>query len=346
MSKKSVVSLPSNLTKDKSKLNKASKNTVALKVEGSPSKTAFELDSILDSALDEFEAQELDKKSKIDDSKPFEQRGIKDDNAEEELRKQELLKMMGSLQDKSYGPVLQNTLRALSTTNEGNETVESLFDQLQQQFGADYQPGYLPKGPDDSEGIENADRTIASTLQMLATAQQGMEGFEASKLEDVGEQMMEDMVAQFENLGEREDYNEVIDGVMRQLLSKDLMYEPTKMICSKFPEWLALHRSSLEVTEYTNYGKMYQSFQKLLAVYDTEPDNFPRLMELMYDMQQYGQPPAEIIKDLAPGLRFDENGMPIMPNMGAGMMPGAGGEGFPDMTEMASRMGTDQCVIS
>ena len=36
-----------------------------------------------------------------------------------------------------------------------------------------------------------------------------MEGFEASKLEDVGEQMMEDMVAQFENLGEREDYNEV-----------------------------------------------------------------------------------------------------------------------------------------
>lgn len=45
-------------------------------------------------------------------------------------------------------------------------------------------------------------------------------------------------------------------------------------------------------------------------------------MELMFDMQQYGQPPAEIIKDLAPGLKFDENGMPIMPNMGAGMMPG------------------------
>lgn len=45
-------------------------------------------------------------------------------------------------------------------------------------------------------------------------------------------------------------------------------------------------------------------------------------MELLFDMQQYGQPPAEIIKDLAPGLKFDENGMPIMPNMGPGMMPG------------------------
>lgn len=43
-------------------------------------------------------------------------------------------------------------------------------------------------------------------------------------------------------------------------------------------------------------------------------------MELLFDMQQYGQPPAEIIKDLAPGLKFDENGMPVMPNMGAGKL--------------------------
>lgn len=35
---------------------------------------------------------------------------------------------------------------------------------------------------------------------------------------------------------------QVIDGVMRQLLSKDLMYEPTQQICEKFPEWLAIHR--------------------------------------------------------------------------------------------------------
>jgi len=74
-----------------------------------------------------------------------------------------------------------------------------------------------------------------------------------------------------------------------------------------------------------------------------------RLMELMFDMQQYGQPPAEIIKDLAPGLQFDENGMPIMPNMGAGMMPEMGmpgGEGLPNMAEMAGNMANEQCCIS
>lgn len=69
-------------------------------------------------------------------------------------------------------------------------------------------------------------------------------------------------------------------------------------------------------------------------------------MELMFDMQQYGQPPAEIIKDLAPGLKFDENGMPIMPNMGAGMMPEMPGEGLPNMAEMAGNMANGQCCIS
>lgn len=71
-----------------------------------------------------------------------------------------------------------------------------------------------------------------------------------------------------------------------------------------------------------------------------------RLMELMFDMQQYGQPPADIIKDLAPGLKFDENGMPIMPNMGAGFVPEMpGGNGLPNLAEMSQNMAQGQCVI-
>jgi hypothetical protein len=75
----------------------------------------------------------------------------------------------------------------------------------------------------------------------------------------------------------------------------------------------------------------------------------------MQEMQETGQPPSEIVKELAPGLEFDGEGMPVMPNMvrilvlycaiccilvvilmccirfqGAGMFPGmAGLPGFP-----------------
>ena len=55
---------------------------------------------------------------------------------------------------------------------------------------------------------------VAATLKMIAEAQKGMEGFEAGKLEEVGETMMEDMMQQFEAMGEKEDYDEV-----RQILT-------------------------------------------------------------------------------------------------------------------------------
>jgi peroxin-19 len=69
-------------------------------------------------------------------------------------------------------------------------------------------------------------------------------------------------------------------------------------------------------------------------------------MELMFDLQQYGQPPADIIKGLAPGLQFDENGMPIMPNMGSGLMPEVpGGTTMPNLGEAATAMANGQCCI-
>ena len=38
-------------------------------------------------------------------------------------------------------------------------------------------------------------------------------------------------------------------------------------------------RGNLSILEYENYGKMYQAFQRLLATYDTEPDNVSRYVE-------------------------------------------------------------------
>lgn len=305
----------------------------------------MDLDAILDQALDDFDDQEISKQAKevAEASKGLDE----ERKAEETRRKNELLKMMDSMKDPEHGSSLQSTLKQLSGTSEGVESVDSLFKQLSEGFETAHKDSYLPDGPNDIEGIEKADAEVAKTLQMVGSAQQGMEGFEAGKMEAAGEDMMEEMMAQFEALGDKEDYNEVIDGVMRQLLSKDMMYDPTKQVCDKFPEWLAIHKAGLSEPEYNNYGRQYQSFQKILAVYDTEPDNFPRLMELMFDMQQYGQPPADLIKDLAPGLKFDENGMPIMPNMGAGMMPDMpGGEGLPNLAEMSGNMAQGQCSIS
>ncbi|KUF67077.1 Methylglutaconyl-CoA hydratase [Phytophthora nicotianae] len=55
--------------------------------------------------------------------------------------------------------------------------------------------------------------------------------------------------------------------------------------------------------QYTGeYGKQYQYFQQIVAVYESEPDNYARLSGLMQGMQETGQPPSEIVKDLAPAF--------------------------------------------
>lgn len=298
----------------------------------------IDLDKILDDALDDFEEKDL--ATKAGDLEP-------NDHHEDTMKnkRMQMLKMMDNLDNPDSGEAVRTALRDLSQTKAGNDTVEDLFANLSKKFDSSFKPSFVPNNLNDQESdIDGADRTISATLKMLAETQKGMEGFEAGKIEGVGETMMEEMMQQFQALGDREDYNEVIDGVMRQLLSKDLMYIPIQQICGKFPEWLAFHKESLRESDYCNYGKMYQAFQKILAVYDVEPDNFPRLMELMFDIQQYGQPPAEIIKDLAPGLKFDENGMPIMPNMGPGIMPG--GDGFPGVTDVNGQMAEGLCLIS
>lgn len=240
---------------------------------------SHDLDAILDSALDDFEEQALQEKLVA------ETKAKEDADHEHELQMAELEKLetqkkmqdlMASLQDPQYGDVLQSTLKSLSHTSEGVQNVDELFDNLATQFQTGLKPNLYPNSTQDEAGIQLGDREVAATMSMIGRAQQGMEGFEPAKLEEVGENMMEEMIQQFEALGEKEDYNEVIDGVMRQLLSKDLMYDPTKQICDKFPEWLAIHRKNLTQAEYNNYGKQYQCFQRILAVYDTEPDNFPR----------------------------------------------------------------------
>jgi len=130
--------------------------------------------------------------------------------------------------------------------------------------------------------------------------------------------MMGEMASGFEDVlrgcseGKDPSVEGAVDGMLRQLLGKDLMYRPMRDICDKFPEWLVEHKEGLSEEEYQRYGKQYQCFQRIVTVYETKPDDFDRLSELMHDIQEYGMPPPELIRELAPGLRFDEKGMPKM----------------------------------
>ena len=90
-----------------------------------------------------------------------------------------------------------------------------------------------------------------------------MEGMESGQAEQMGEEMMKEMMKEFEKMGEKEDFQNVIDGMMRQLLSKEVMYTPMKQICEKYPEWLAENEAQLASEDYERYGHQYQYFQQV-----------------------------------------------------------------------------------
>mmetsp|Transcript_20451 Transcript_20451/g.42030 ORF Transcript_20451/g.42030 Transcript_20451/m.42030 type:complete len:366 (-) Transcript_20451:52-1149(-) len=125
------------------------------------------------------------------------------------------------------------------------------------------------------------------------------------------------------------DTDNFMDGMMEELLSKELMYEPMKQVTEKFPSWLEAQKGKLSPEEWDKRNKQFACFQKLVAAYEgTESEQQTmKILELMQEVQEYGQPPAEIIQDIAPGLELDEEGLPKMNAMPPFMGGGSGNPG-------------------
>ena len=146
-------------------------------------------------------------------------------------------KLISDLQNPVYGDALQESLKSLSGTMEGVDTIEDYLDDKFKDV----------KHKDTTE----ADRTVNKLLDDLGKAGANFEGMETTQVETMGEDIMSQMMGEFEKMGEKEDYQEVIDGMMRQLLSKELMYDPMKQVCIKYPEWLAEAKVRREATRTT-----------------------------------------------------------------------------------------------
>ena len=323
-----------------------------------------DLDAILDDALDEFEEEER-------------ARDVLDVEGDKDLA--EIAKSLKERpnpstanQDRSQDrndEVIQRIQQLMvdMTSEKGGNTFESSMRSIGSNFeGMDQMMGMLQSSSSSSSGSSGdmaevtAERLRDDTFrfmeemgeQVAGTESGGGNELDPDLIEEGGETLMTEMLSELEKMGGKEDYEGVVDGIMRQLLSKEIMHEPIKQVVDEFPRWLARKRDALSPEEYQNYGHQYQCFQRLLAVYETEPDNFGRLMELMFEIQQYGQPPAEIIRELAPGLEFDEEGMPVMPNMGANMFPTSEGPGgmpsfMPGQPSSAPPIpGAENCVVS
>ncbi|XP_072963626.1 peroxisome biogenesis protein 19-2-like [Typha angustifolia] len=168
-----------------------------------------------------------------------------------------------------------------------------------------------PKGNYASEALEKLTQQTHEAVRGLesvtATVPPRGEGIDS-------EVMVEEFVKQFEELAGSQDMESIVETMMQQLLSKEILYEPMKEIGERYPKWLEKHKNGLSQEEYDRYYHQYQLILKLNEVYDKEPDNFPKVVELMQKMQECGQPPNDIVQELAPDLDLSNLGQ-LSPEM-------------------------------
>lgn len=164
--------------------------------------------------------------------------------------------------------------------------------------------------PSGGDPVEAAIRNLVDNM-----AQQARNLEDVDNDDDIDElpnvPNMDELSHLMENLlgGDNSDANAdaVLNGMMEQLLSKELMYEPMKQVAERFPQWLREHQND---ADYAQRLLQSQCFEQLVHVYETEPHNGAKLMDLMTEAQEFGQPPSEIVQAIAPGMELDADGMP------------------------------------
>jgi Pex19 protein family len=103
----------------------------------------------------------------------------------------------------------------------------------------------VPSAAAPADAAAAADQQAVELQAALATMMQG--------LEQAQQRMAENDHDENNNDASAFNADAVVNGMMEQLLSKDLMYDPMKQVATRFPDWLREHQDRLSATELAEY---------------------------------------------------------------------------------------------
>ncbi|KAJ3056635.1 hypothetical protein HK097_005559 [Rhizophlyctis rosea] len=130
------------------------------------------------------------------------------------------------------------------------------------------------------------------------------------------DETMEQMMKELEAMMSSGDFENQFGGMMDQLMSKELLHEPMKDLAAKYPEWMVANASKVPAEEMEKYRRQHDIIKEIVAIYDACPEtettaeDSQRVAELMRKMQECGNPPEEILQELAPGMAMGTDDMP------------------------------------
>ncbi|WOO77419.1 Peroxisome biogenesis protein 19-1 [Vanrija pseudolonga] len=107
---------------------------------------------------------------------------------------------------------------------------------------------------------------------------------------------------------EDDDLGGLLDGMMAQLMSKEVLEEPMAELAAKYPEYLAKPPSTATPADLEKYRQQHKLVQQIVETFKkpgyTDERDGKEVARLVGEMQDLGGPPTEIMGDLPEGFDF------------------------------------------
>lgn len=140
--------------------------------------------------------------------------------------------------DEGIAP-LESLLSKLMMQDGNNDDTGGQEDEVMQKVLQDMQASMMMNGNDD----EMDEQAMANLMQEITQRQAEWMN------QDTDDSFLQGFV------GNDGDLDALLDDMMEQLLSKDLMYEPIQKVAERFPAWLKQHEGKIEEIEWKRYVK-------------------------------------------------------------------------------------------
>lgn len=203
---------------------------------------------------------------------------------------------------------------------EAKQSFEALMAGISQSTGSDGATGAKGAGSSaapSSSSTGGFQDTISQTMNRLKESRQDLDEQQSqfSSEADFLAKMMKELESA-SGSGDGMDMTNLLDEMLQELSSKEILYEPIKEMNDKYPAWLEKNGNSLPKDELERYKKQHKIVREICQKFeapdysDNDAETRKFITDRMQEMQDSGAPPQELMGDLAagaiPGLEGDK----------------------------------------
>ena len=208
---------------------------------------------------------------------------------------------MNDQQLKDAEALFKQCMENMDGLNKENPNLENPFllacNQMFKDFEKETQNVKDAQGQTSSDGkaAGGDDETFMNLLQGFA---KDLMSADPQKSDTAMDKIMGEFTNFLSETENNEEMKSALDEVVKQIVSKDSLYEPMKQLKEAYPKWLEENWQKCSEEEIERYNKQLDMIIEICTLYDSSTDNNDKVFEKLGKLQELGQPPMELMQKL------------------------------------------------